>query len=56
MTESDFRSRTAPWISGLFVVLAAALLLFAAPILKMHLEKIRNALASAPAAGASTRP
>ena len=53
MTESDFRSRSAPWISGLFVVLAAALLVCAAPILKMHLERIRNTLASRPAAGAA---
>ena len=53
MTQSDFRSRSAPWISGLFIVLAAALLVCAAPILKMHLEKFRNALASGPAAGAA---
>jgi hypothetical protein len=51
MTESDFRSRSAPWISGLFIVLSPALLICAAPILKMHLEKIRAALASGPPAG-----
>jgi glycosyl transferase family 87 len=53
MTESDFRSRSAPWISGLFLVLAAVLFVCAAPILEMHLEKIRNALASGPAAVAA---
>ena len=50
MTD-NLRLRSAPWISGLFVVLAAAILVCAAPILKMHLERIRAVLASGPAAG-----